>query len=156
MRKTLLGVYRPPFSTNIHLTLHRRLPWSYVSPSHERGHMKFYPNVRERIDEIVAETSAPDATHIPDVKCFHLRDVSDKSYLAYRRATKRISQEFSAQKLGENAFLRLASFMWKIGKIEKPLVTWRVSYIKIDSVTSVKLEISFRFSETKIINTRYV
>lgn len=111
MRKTLLGVYRPPFSANIHVTLHHRLPWPYVSPSHERGHMKFYPNARERIDEIVAETSAPDATNIPDAKCFHLRDVSDKSYLAYRRTTRRISQAFSSQKLGESAFLHLASFM---------------------------------------------
>ncbi|CAD1473524.1 unnamed protein product [Heterotrigona itama] len=107
-RKVLMGVYRSPFSHNVHKTLHRRLPWAYVSPSHERGHMKFYPNVRERIDEIVSKTIASDPTYNSDVKCFHLSDISDKCYLAYRRTTRHFSV---SEKLAENLFLQLISFI---------------------------------------------
>ncbi|CAK9797183.1 hypothetical protein ANTQUA_LOCUS1060 [Anthophora quadrimaculata] len=117
MRKTLLGVYRPPFSRNAYTALHRRLPWSYVSPSHERGHTKFYPNVRERVEEkfpttILDNAIMRTATYIPDMRCFHCRDIFDISQVAYRRKTKHYSlPTISRIRMMEDLFVQLVSFM---------------------------------------------
>ncbi|KOC67482.1 hypothetical protein WH47_11661 [Habropoda laboriosa] len=117
LRKMLLGVYRPPFSRNMYTTLHRRLPWPYVSPSHERGHTKFYPNVRERVEEkspntILDNAIMRTATYIPDMRCFHRGDVLDISQVAYRRKTKYYSlPTISRIRLMEDMFVQLVSFM---------------------------------------------
>ena len=138
----LMGVYRPPFSRNIHTTLHRRLPWAYVSPSHERGHMKFYPNVRDRIDEIVSKTIAPDLTYNSSVRCFHLRDISDKSYLAYRRTTKDSS---ISEKLAENLFLQLVSFVWMNFKMWILIRFFFKNFVVINNIESFNREIFLKW-----------
>lgn len=114
MRKVLLGVYRPPFNRNIDTTLHRRLPWPYVSPSHERGHTKFYPNVRERIVEQISKTPQTDQTsiYIPHARCPHVRNVTDESDVAYRRKSKyRTAEWFAPRIMTGNLLLQLASFL---------------------------------------------
>ncbi|XP_076386047.1 uncharacterized protein LOC143264132 isoform X2 [Megachile rotundata] len=111
MRKILLGVYRVPFSCNIITSLHRRLPWPYVSPSHERGHTKFYPHVRERIDEKIARDTEEDHTHVPDLNCFHLKEVLDKSYVAYRRKSKSFVVRIFSKKEKRDLFMQLLSLM---------------------------------------------
>lgn len=113
MRKVLLTVYRVPFSPNIHTTLHPRLPWTYIGPSHQQGHAKFYPNTIERIGEILEyKGTAFDSTYISDVICFHFMDVSEESYIAYRR--KIYLFELAGivdHKLTENLFLQLVHFI---------------------------------------------
>lgn len=113
MRKVLLTVYRVPFSPNIHTTLHPRLPWTYIGPSHQQGHAKFYPNTIERIGEILEyKDTAFDSTYISDVICFHFMDVSEESYIAYRR--KIYLFELAGivdHKLTENLFLQLVHFI---------------------------------------------
>ncbi|XP_053972165.1 uncharacterized protein LOC128872969 isoform X2 [Hylaeus volcanicus] len=114
MRKKLAGVYRPPYSHNVHTTLHLRLPWEYVSPSHERGQTKLYPNVRERIDEKVPKINEEDesSTYVPDITCFHLREVLDKTYVAYKRKSKSlVPLTESSLNLMEDLFLQLVSFL---------------------------------------------
>lgn len=113
IRKVLLTVYRVPFSPSIHTTLHPRLPWAYIGPSHQQGHAKFYPNTIERIGEILGyEETAFDSTYISDVVCFHFMDVTEESYIAYRR--KIYQFELSGivdHKLTENLFLQLVHFI---------------------------------------------
>lgn len=114
MRKILMGAYRPPFSRNLFTNFHRRLPWPSVSPSHARGHPKFYPNVRERIDEKISKGSEQvpsKLTHVPNLTCFHLREVLDKSYVAYRRKSKSFFLRFFSTKEKSDLLMQLLSLM---------------------------------------------
>ncbi|XP_076649857.1 uncharacterized protein LOC143357330 [Halictus rubicundus] len=88
-RRMLLSAFRAPFSRSNWATLHRHLPWSYVCPSHEKGHTKFYPNIHERINEALPkEEGAAVGSYVPDLTCYHFGDVSDKSHVAYKRKSK--------------------------------------------------------------------
>ncbi|XP_034191335.2 uncharacterized protein LOC117609291 [Osmia lignaria lignaria] len=113
MRKILMGAYRPPFNRNLFTNFHRRLPWPSVSPSHARGYPKFYPNVRERIDEKTkgSEEAPSKLTHVPNLTCFHLREVLDKSYVAYRRKSKSFFLRFFSTEEKSDLFIQLLSLM---------------------------------------------
>lgn len=101
-----------PFSSSIHTTLHPRLPWAYIGPSHQQGHAKFYPNTIERIGEILGDKPDFDSTYISDVICFHFMDVSEESYIAYRRKIYLFELKgIVDHKLTENLFLQLVHFI---------------------------------------------
>ncbi|XP_033331881.2 uncharacterized protein LOC117223622 isoform X1 [Megalopta genalis] len=91
-RKMLLGAIHAPFSRSNWATLHRRLPWPYVCPSHEKGHPKYYPNVRERIDETSSKgedrVAAARSSCASDLTCYHFEDVSNNADVAYKRKSK--------------------------------------------------------------------
>ncbi|XP_018371685.1 PREDICTED: uncharacterized protein LOC108766713 isoform X1 [Trachymyrmex cornetzi] len=72
LRRTLFEVHRPKFDPHVSIHLHRSLPWTLVSPAHQTGVIKFYPNVRERIDEKLPDSSQyVKSIYIPDVTCSH-------------------------------------------------------------------------------------
>ncbi|XP_018308342.1 uncharacterized protein [Mycetomoellerius zeteki] len=72
LRRTLFEVHRPKFDPHVSIHLHRSLPWTLVSPAHQTDVIKFYPNVRERIDEKLSDTSEyVKSIYIPDVTCSH-------------------------------------------------------------------------------------
>lgn len=89
-----LSAFRVPFSRSNWETLHRQLSWSYVCPSHEKGHTKFYPNIHERINEMLPprEDAVNVSPYVSDLTCYHFGHVTDKSHVAYRRKSKFVSK----------------------------------------------------------------
>ncbi|XP_018356123.1 PREDICTED: uncharacterized protein LOC108756645 isoform X1 [Trachymyrmex septentrionalis] len=72
LRRTLFEVHRPKFDPHDSIHLHRSLPWTLVSPAHQTGVIKFYPNVRKRIEEKLPDSSQyVKSIYIPDVTCSH-------------------------------------------------------------------------------------
>ncbi|TGZ52585.1 hypothetical protein DBV15_10513 [Temnothorax longispinosus] len=83
LRRALFEVHRPKFDPHVSMHLHRSLPWSLVSPAHQTGVVKFYPNVRERIGEMVPDSSQyVKSVYVPDVTCFHFREMLEQAYMA--------------------------------------------------------------------------
>lgn len=115
MRKLLLGIHRPPTSHNIFTTLHPRLPWAYVIPSHEQAHMKFHPNVRDRIEEHYLDLPpiCVMSAYIPDVDCLHHRHILEKSFVASNMRSKYLSVP-SSHKIREGLSLQLVKYLWRI------------------------------------------
>lgn len=89
LRRDLFEVHRPKFGLHILTHLHYCLPWALVGPAHQRGIIKSYPNVRERIDEKLSDLAQyVKSAYVPDLTCFHFREVPDKTYVAYEKKFK--------------------------------------------------------------------
>ncbi|KAG7211407.1 hypothetical protein KM043_010695 [Ampulex compressa] len=112
-RRMLFEAYRPRFCRFAFPSMHRRLPWPYVAPAHQQGQARFYPNARERIDERTIEAEGGfKSAYVPDLTCFHLREVPDKAYVAYRRRSKSLSLPRKSKfPEDEDLLLQLVSFM---------------------------------------------
>lgn len=80
LRRDLFEVHRPKFGLYILTHLHYCLPWALVGPAHQRGIIKSYSNVRERIDEKLSDLAqCVKSAYVPDLTCFHFREVIDKT-----------------------------------------------------------------------------
>lgn len=106
-------MHRPKFDPRVLTQLHRCLPWALVSPAHERGVVRFYPNARQRIDERLPDPSEHvKLAYVPDLTCFHLREVPDKAYVAYKRKSKSlpIPRKIDSEQ-DDELFVQLVSFV---------------------------------------------
>lgn len=80
LRRALFEVHRSKFDPHVSMYLHRRLPWSLVSPAHQTSIVKFYPNVRERIGEKLPDSlQHVKSIYVPDVTCFHFKEMLDQA-----------------------------------------------------------------------------
>lgn len=82
LRRDLLEVHRPKFGLYILTHLHRCLPWPLVGPTHQRGIIKFYPNVKERIGEKLSDlTRYVKSVYVPDLTCFHFGEAPNRTFV---------------------------------------------------------------------------
>lgn len=86
LRRALFEVHRPEF--DVSTQLHHRSPWTPVNPAYHRDIVKFYPNVRERINERLPDEYARLTTYVPDLMCYHIKEVSGEFYVACDKKSK--------------------------------------------------------------------
>lgn len=143
LRRDLFEVHRPKFGLHILTHFHRCLPWTLVGPAHQRGITKFYPNVRERIDEKLSDLNTAQyvkSAYVPDVTCFHFREAPDKGLMWFTR------ESFKAKKDQSRAGWRTAraacqSASCKERKMRKKytlLNTWDYCYFNITPLLKYK------------------